>query len=264
LNGKRWSFSAEAELVEDGRRDRVLLCEQLRDDAVARLAAPVERHDGKALLAQLVCGSNDAPLREIEQIGFRQRRLEPQLRRLEVIDDVHQLEDDAGLDLAATEASRLAGHHEQIADVLRVLEVVGEVEPEVLLEVVHRLGVHEVDPAEVLWVVEVDQVELEEPIDVGATRESHAVPVDDGVALQDEAHDLEIAHVEPLGKERLLERQIEVQEPPRALDESRPLRESKGPETEAFNHSRNRRARQTSGRRSTRPFVRLGDASLPC
>ena len=59
-------------------------------------------------------------------------------------------------------------------------------------------------PAEILGVVEIDQVELEKPIDVGAAREPHAVPVDDGVALEDEAHDLEIAHVEPLGQERLL------------------------------------------------------------
>ena len=98
----------------------------------------------------------------------------------------------------------------------------------------------------------------------GAAREPHAVPVDDGVALEDEAHDLEIAHVEPLGKERLLERQVEVQEPPRAQEKKGPLRERNGPEMEDPEHSRNPRARQTFGRRSTRPFVRLGDASLPC
>jgi hypothetical protein len=138
----------------------------------------------------------------------------------------------------------------------------GKWQPEMLLEVVHRLGVHEADPAEVLGVVEIDQVEIQEPIDVGATREPHAVPVDDRVALEDEAHDLEIAHVEPLGQERLLQGQIEVQEPPRALKKG-PLRERRDRPMEALEHSRNRLARQTFAGRSIRPVVRLG-ASLPC
>ncbi len=95
-----------ADPVEDLRRDRLLLGEELRHERGAALHVPAELDDG----GRRPCiRSASAMIRRCARSARSASRIggaEEQLPRLEVVDDVHHLQDDAG---DAAVAHRLGG-----------------------------------------------------------------------------------------------------------------------------------------------------------
>ena len=87
---------AVADPVEDLRRHRLLLDEQLRHQRVARLAVALELHHGQAGLGHPARHRHDPAVHPVGQVGLAHGGAEEQLAGLQVVDDVHHLEHHAG------------------------------------------------------------------------------------------------------------------------------------------------------------------------
>ena len=105
-------------------------------------------------------------MRALGEVRLADRRPEEQLARLEVVDDVHHLQDDAGDPAVADGLDRAGGEQEQVADVDRLGDRRRDPVAELGPQVVDGLPEDDADPPLVPRVVEVEQVQPEEALDL--------------------------------------------------------------------------------------------------
>ena len=139
---------------------------------------------------------------ELEVLRLAHGQPELQVRRLHVVDDVHELEDHARQDLGPPEPTPLAGPQEDLAHVVGVAQLGREPQPQVLLEVAHGLVEHVAEALAVLGVADVDAVRAQEAIDVVELFEREALPVDDRVAGEEDPDRLDVLQADGLGERR--------------------------------------------------------------
>jgi len=172
---------AEAELVVDVGGDRLLLGQELGDQAVGVLTAPLELDDGAADGLDLLDGPQRLLLDEVEDLVVGDGELGQELAAGEVVHDVHDLQDDAGVGAAPP---LLRGDEQEIARRHAVCDLVGDLQAEVALEVLDGRLAQLAEPAHVVLVLRLELVDPEEAVDLLAIREVEAVPVDDRSAAE--------------------------------------------------------------------------------
>ena len=93
MSSLRARDDAEAQLVVDRGRDGVLLREELRVERVLVLSPADELRDGKARREHAADDAVDLLLDQVEDLLVGQGEHEEQLAPVQVMDDVHRLED---------------------------------------------------------------------------------------------------------------------------------------------------------------------------
>ena len=182
----------EAQLVEDLRGDGLALGEELRVERIFVLPAPDELGDRKALREHTSDDAIDLLLDEVEDLLVGHREHEQQLTPIEMMDDVHALQDRARAGLAVTAAGR---ELEELFD-RRLLDGLGDRVFEVAPEVADRLGLDRVHARAVGGLVGVELLGEEELGDLLGILEVQAVPVDDRVAAEEKPYSLEVGERE--------------------------------------------------------------------
>ena len=112
---------------------------------------------------------------------------------LHVMDDVHQLERDAGY---PAEAQRLLGARcpeEEVLDLPGMRHLFGDAVTEGGAQVLHGLVEHVLDARPIEGIVRLEEAEPQVAVDVVAGLEMDAAPVDHRAAAQDDAHPLQVA-----------------------------------------------------------------------
>ena len=137
---------------------------------------------------------HDPPMDPVGEVRLPDGGAEEELARLEVVDDVHHLQDDAGDPPVAVGLGRARREQEQLAHVLRLRDGYRDPVPELGAEVLDRLREDRADPALVARVLEVELVQPEEARHLLLRGELEPAPVDDGPAAQQEPERLELPH----------------------------------------------------------------------
>jgi hypothetical protein len=109
-----------------------------------------------------------------------------------VMDDVHRLEDRARADLAVS----LAGGEQQELDDARPLDGAGDGEVEIAAEVLDRFVLDALEAGLIDRIFGPELLRVEKTSCFGFVAKVETVPVDDGVAAQDQADGLEIREAE--------------------------------------------------------------------
>jgi hypothetical protein len=147
--------------------DRLLFGEELRVERVLVFAAADELGDGEALGEHAAYHPVDLLFDEVEELLVRHRQEEEQLAPLEVMDDVHALQDRAGAHLPVTLAPREVKEllHGGLFDRLRdrVLEVA--------TQVAYRLGLQRTDAGAVGGDLGPELLREQKLVDFGAISE---------------------------------------------------------------------------------------------
>ena len=188
----RARHDAEAELVVDLRGDRLLLREELRVERVLVLPPADELGDREAVREHAPDDAVDLLLDDVEDLLVGEREHEEELASLEVMDDVHALQDRARahLPVTAPDASAMSSSTRRLLDRLRdrVLEVAAQVADGLVLDSAPSARGRRARRAELL--------RAEEVADLFVGLEVQPVPVDDRVAAKDEADGFEIGERE--------------------------------------------------------------------
>ena len=188
---------AEAELVVDRRRRRVGLGQELGVERVLVLPPADELGDGEARREHPADDPVDLLLDQVEHVLVGHRDGEEKLASIEVMDDVHRLEDGAGAELPVPFAR---GEHEHLLDG-GAGDGAGDRELEVPAQVGDRLVLDALEAGTIRGLVRVEFLRLEEGAGLRDVFQVEPVPVDDRVAAEDEPDRLELHQgelVEPL------------------------------------------------------------------
>ncbi len=188
----------EAQLVVDGSGDRLLLRQELRVERILVLAAADEFQDGKALCQHRADHPVDLLLDQVKDLLVGHREHEEELAGLEVMDDVHHLQDGAGAELPVAPAG---GEHEQRLDV-GVRHRLRDGEVEVALEVADRGVLHRLGARDVRRVRRGVLLGAQKRLRRAPVLEVQAMPVDDRAAAQQKTDRLEV------GQRELIERLV--------------------------------------------------------
>ena len=190
-----------AHLVEDLRRHRLPLGDELGDDRVLGLHVPDELDDGEPEPLHLPGALHHPLVDHGGDVALGHLGAEEQLASLEVVDDVHHLEHDAG-DLPVAlwvPGVQPRGEEEEIVDLAGPGDGRRHPVAEGRAEVLHRVGEDAVEqrPVERIGVAEL--VQPEEVVDLVAVAEVQPPPVDHRAAAQEEPQRLQIVEVELAG-----------------------------------------------------------------
>ena len=184
---------AEAQLVVDVGRDRLLLGQQLRDQAVGVLAAPLELDHRAADRLDLLDGAQHLLLDQVEDLVVGDGQLGQQLAPRQVMHDVHDLEHDARV---GAPPPLLRSDQQQVARRHAVRDLVRDLKAEVPFEVLDRRLAQLAQPTHVVLVGGIHLVDAQEPVDLLAVGEIQPVPVDDRAPAQQVADRGQIAERE--------------------------------------------------------------------
>ncbi len=175
---------AKAQPIEDSSRAGRPLDEHLGQQRLAGLARPLKLDHGRAHGAQLIEDLEHALLHTLEEIEVRDRKQRPQLPGVEVIEDVHHLEQGAGVALLPAGPELARGHQRQLHKRSRVRDDLVDVKLEHTLEVVGRVGAQGLDARPVVRVVPIEGVEGEQTARVGLGLVVEPIPVDHRLATE--------------------------------------------------------------------------------
>ncbi len=179
---------AEAQLVVDGRGGGLGLGQELGVERVLVLPPADELGDGEARREHAADDAVDLLLDQVEHVLVGHRDGVEELAPVEVMDDVHRLEDGARAELPVTAAGR---EQEQLLHG-GALDGLGDGELEVATQVGDRLVLDALQPRPIGGLVGTELLRDEEAAGGGGVLEVEAVPVDDRVAAEDEAERLEL------------------------------------------------------------------------
>ena len=146
------------------------------------LAAPLELDHRAADRLDLLDGAQDLLLDQVEDLVVGDGQLGQQLAARQVMHDVHDLQDDAGV---RAPPPLLRGDQQQVARRHAVRDLVGDLEAEVTLQVLDGRLAQLAQPAHVVLVVGIQLVDPQEAVDLVAVGEVQPMPVDDRAAAQE-------------------------------------------------------------------------------
>src|SRR6267378_7052364 len=190
---------AVADAIVDLRRQRLLLRQELGDQAVPRLHAARRRHHRKSLAAELLHAVVDALGDQLAEFVFAHPGTVQEPDRLDVVDDVHHLENETG-DPPELRVAHSRRKQEQILHPRRLRDLFGDHVPEGGAQVVDGLVEDALEPVAIEGIVGLEQAEPEVLIDFLAGLEVEPPPVDHRPAAKDQAHALQIAERPAVGQ----------------------------------------------------------------
>src|SRR5690606_2631137 len=127
--------------------------QELGQQRVTSLARPLKLDDRRADGAQLIEDLEHALLDALEQLRVRQRQPSPKLAGVEVIEDVHDLEQHTGVALLLAGPEPTRGHQRELHEGGGARELVVDVELEDSPEVIDGVAAERVEPLAVAGVV---------------------------------------------------------------------------------------------------------------
>jgi hypothetical protein len=187
---------AVPDTVIDLRGDGLALAQELGDDALLGLAPPLVAEKGRVREAERGQGAFDLVLGQAEEIAEADRAVVEEFPAVDVVDDVHRLEDAAGLGLEPAFATRVGGRAEEIQDAGGVLEGLEQIRVDLELQLALEIGDGlRVDRPEAVQVLGATQVELVDPqkiADLVVGPKTQTGAVDHRTALEHELEEIEI------------------------------------------------------------------------
>jgi len=188
-----------ADLVVDLRRQRLLLRQQLGDQAVARLHAARRGDHRKPFAPELSDAVIDALGDELAKLVLAHAGAVQEAPRLHVVDHVHHLEHQAG-DLAQLRIADSRGEQEQVLYLRRLRDLLRHRVTEGGAQVVDRFVEDALQASPIERVIGLEETEAQVVIDLLFRLEVEAAPVDHRAAAQDEPHPLEVSERPQVGK----------------------------------------------------------------
>ena len=138
------------------------------------------------------------PVDPLRQVRLADGGPEEQLPRLQVVDDVHDLQHHAGDAAVPARLGNARGEEEQGAEILRLGHRGRHPVPEGVAEVVDGLAQDGAQPPLVAGVLQVEEAEPEEVLHLRGVPEVEPHPVDHRAAAQQEAELLQLRHAQAL------------------------------------------------------------------